>query len=215
VHTHVILIVVALIGGVGYFVYKNQHKAKTANVTTNTTPVATTPTKTTTPTTQAVDPYASWKTYTSASLKFSFKYPSDWNISERPNNTANTSMTIGVYSPEIAPTDDGEGPALMGPSKGAAMVADVYEDMNFAGLDHYLKAGSISSEAVIENPVKVKVDGNDAAQFDLKSITDTFQTLFHKGDITYGLKYINGTSPDYAKYKSVYTGLVATFKTNN
>jgi Tfp pilus assembly protein PilE len=212
-----LIIIVAVIGiiGAGGYVFYTKYNKTAANNSSTTKSADTAKPAQTQPTTQPADPYAGWKSYTSPSLKFSFKYPSDWNLSSVSNNAANTSVTINVFSPEISTNKDDQGEALLGPSKGAALKIDVYQDSSFAGIDHYLTAGPLTSESSIESPVKATVDGNDAAQFDLKAIVDSFDTIFNKNGVTYSLKYINGSSPDYTKYKSVNTGVLATFKTNN
>lgn len=68
-----ILVIVLLIGVVGWFVYKNQNKAISSTSAT-TSKTASSPVKTPT----IVDPYAGWTTYISKAEKVSYKYPSDW-----------------------------------------------------------------------------------------------------------------------------------------
>lgn len=69
-----VLIIVILIGIVGFMVYKNHNKKTVAKS------VATTTTSPKTPNQVATDPYAGWATYTSQS-GFSFKYPTaGWTI---------------------------------------------------------------------------------------------------------------------------------------
>ncbi len=67
-----VLVIVALIGVVGFMVYKNHN---TSVVTTTTKPAATTPAKTTPAPT---DPTAGWKSYTNTDGHFTIKYPSTW-----------------------------------------------------------------------------------------------------------------------------------------
>lgn len=89
----IVIVVVGLIGGVGFMVYKNHNKKPSTNsvATTTTTKPAATETK---PTTQAPDPYAGWKTYTSP-LKsgLSFKYPADWDFT--PNTSVPAPNNLG------------------------------------------------------------------------------------------------------------------------
>jgi len=76
------MILIVLIGFVGWYVWHNR-AAKTTTKAPATTTTAATPQQTvatTSPTKPAVDPYADWKTYNNASYGVSFKYPSDWNI---------------------------------------------------------------------------------------------------------------------------------------
>ena len=66
-----LIVVLILVGGLGYLGYKQVNK-KSMTSTSSTTASTT---KTT-----AVDPYAGWKTGTLKYEKLSFKYPSNWNL---------------------------------------------------------------------------------------------------------------------------------------
>lgn len=72
-----VLVIVALVGAEGLFVYKNQHKTTTTSVAATTAKSTLTPARTTTAPT---NPYASWTTYTSKLEKVSIKYPADWTV---------------------------------------------------------------------------------------------------------------------------------------
>ena len=63
----IILVIVVLIGGVGYLIYKNHHKAAA--------PLAVTVTKTTT---TKPAPAVTWKTYSNQQAGFTFQYPASW-----------------------------------------------------------------------------------------------------------------------------------------
>jgi hypothetical protein len=65
-----IILILVLIGVVGYMVYNNGHKSKAASVSS----------KVSTP-----NPYAGWKTYTASLEPISFKYPANWNINQGPD----------------------------------------------------------------------------------------------------------------------------------
>lgn len=99
-----VLVIVILIGVVGWMVYKNHHKtAMTAanNVTkTATSPTTPATTKSTTP-----DPYAGWNTYTLKQEKLTFRYPSNWTLKDMSDSnndfetlsgTNNFQMTVGA-----------------------------------------------------------------------------------------------------------------------
>jgi hypothetical protein len=91
-----VLVIVALIGGVGYFVYKNHHKATTTSVVTtaNTKPTTnTTSTKTTTTTQPSVN-----LTTIKASDGFSFSYPTDWSVTAYGKDES-------VNGGQVQPTD--------------------------------------------------------------------------------------------------------------
>ncbi|HEY5152942.1 MAG TPA: hypothetical protein VII55_03125 [Candidatus Saccharimonadales bacterium] len=80
VETILILAIVALIGALGYMVYRNHNSAKTSLVATTT--------KT------AVNPYAGWKTYSSNGT--SLKYPANWIIGTDPNEGGGTTVSSVV-----------------------------------------------------------------------------------------------------------------------
>jgi hypothetical protein len=89
-----VLIVVALIGLVGWFVYKNHNKTNTPSSTTS----AST-TKQNTSVTKVADPYAGWNTYTATLEHVSFKYPSNWTVdNSTPIKNANREF-VGFNAP--------------------------------------------------------------------------------------------------------------------
>lgn len=104
-----ILVIVALIGTVGWLIYKNQHKNSTAVKTanSNTKPTIANKTVTATPV-QSVNPYAGWKTYNSIlNSGLSFKYPANWVFTPAtqaptPNNLGGVENDSIVYS--VTPT---------------------------------------------------------------------------------------------------------------
>jgi len=69
-----LIVVLVLIGGIGYLGYKQVNK-KSKTSTSSTTAA-------TTAKTAAVDPYAGWKTGTLKYEKLSYKYPSNWTLTD-------------------------------------------------------------------------------------------------------------------------------------
>jgi prepilin-type N-terminal cleavage/methylation domain-containing protein len=93
-----VLVIVALIGTVGFMVYNN-HKTKTMPIaSTATTKTATTPAKTTT----APDPYAGWQSYTLKYEKLAFKYPASWTIQD---DSASQGLTPNADSVTLTASD--------------------------------------------------------------------------------------------------------------
>jgi prepilin-type N-terminal cleavage/methylation domain-containing protein len=93
----IVLVVVGLIGGVGFMVYKNHNKKAVTNSAATTT--STKPTTTETKPATKADPYAGWKSFTSNAGGFSLKYPADWTITD---NTAgsNEEQAFLLQSPD-------------------------------------------------------------------------------------------------------------------
>lgn len=84
-----VLVVVMLIGVLGYMVYKDHHKTTATNPATNSSQTTATGTSSSTKTTTTPDPYAGWKTYTSSIEKITFKYPSDWTVDTTDQQVSN------------------------------------------------------------------------------------------------------------------------------
>ena len=76
-----VLILLSVVGGIGYVVYTGHHKTVTANT-------APAPAAHTT-TTARVDPYAGWQQYCSTPGGLCFKYPTNWKLAsaETPDPT--------------------------------------------------------------------------------------------------------------------------------
>ena len=90
-----VLIIVLLIGAVGYLVYKNQHKATVTKV------VTITKTSPATNKTSANDPTASWNPYASTVGKFSLKYPSTWVTATKPELCTPGLLLLGANSDNV------------------------------------------------------------------------------------------------------------------
>jgi len=87
-----VVVIVAAIAGVGWYVWKAKKNTLatyngTASVSATTKPAA-----------QTSNPYSGWKSYTLQFEKISFKYPSDWTITD----TSSTSNS----SPDVSPGQD-------------------------------------------------------------------------------------------------------------
>lgn len=82
-----IVVVIGVVGFVGWKVWDNKDKKLNNTTTSNSSN-----TKTSNPTkedklenTKIIDPYAGWKTYDGEKLKFTFRYPEEWNAVTSPN----------------------------------------------------------------------------------------------------------------------------------
>lgn len=81
----VVILIVVLIGVVGWLVYRNYHKNSPAYSTALIKPATTT--KPTTPT-PPVNPYASWKSYALTYEKLTLMYPANWTVADQSSATA-------------------------------------------------------------------------------------------------------------------------------
>lgn len=75
-----VLLVVGLIGVVGFMVYKNNTKTSDGKTTASTAKPDTSP-----ETTQEADPYEDWQSYCDTRAKSCFKYPQGWNLLYGPS----------------------------------------------------------------------------------------------------------------------------------
>ncbi len=80
-----IVLILVVIGTVGYIVYHNDHKTKASVSTT-------------------ANPYAGWKSYTNLS-PVSFKYPSNWTVTTSPGGSDSKIVTVNAPSRSIDGTD--------------------------------------------------------------------------------------------------------------
>lgn len=76
IEAFLILIIVALVGGVSFVVYKDNHKINTAAAITTTATTSTVQT----------NPYAGWKTFCDSNFNYCFKYPADWTLTNYSGN---------------------------------------------------------------------------------------------------------------------------------
>ena len=83
-HLAVIIIIVALIVTLGFLYWQNFMQSKSSDVKKDDNSVITPVTKTPV----VADPMADWKAYTSAQYGYSFKYPTDWTITEDTSDKA-------------------------------------------------------------------------------------------------------------------------------
>lgn len=94
-----VLIIVILLGVVGWFVYKNHNKT-TNNATTTTSNTGTTPSKTTATSTQSTNNYSGWPTYSSSVLGLNIKHPPGWTV-----NPGTQATCTGEFFVNLLPAD--------------------------------------------------------------------------------------------------------------
>jgi Tfp pilus assembly major pilin PilA len=107
-----IVLILVVIGAVGYMVYHNEHKTKIVNATSTSSNKPATSTKTTTATTtkqtssapsstcpsitNAAQVPSGWQTYTSSKYSYSISYPSSWSVTNSGGSVDNLPILDGV-----------------------------------------------------------------------------------------------------------------------
>lgn len=94
------VVILAVIGGAGAYVYHKNHKTKTSNTTSSSKGSSGTQNKPPTP----VDPYVGWKTATLKYEQATFKYPASWQVSNTSKDEAGTGGTVTPGSDEAVLT---------------------------------------------------------------------------------------------------------------
>ena len=158
-----VILAVALVGTLGYvfyqnFVVKKDNVSKTDDSSKNKSPGATSPAK--------VDPMAGWKTYTSSKLGFSFRYPSDWTISN-PTPVYPPEVVAELTSPDIATEKYGSKSGVDAPS----MDISIYTvEKSKAQVMTDVTPGTVSA-LLIDN------SGGDTSQYFTKKYSETINSI--------------------------------------
>ena len=121
-----ILVIVGLIGFVGWFVYDSKNKSESnynSAASTATNSVA-----------KSTNKYAGWNSYTLKYEKLSFKYPSSWQVKDQSQNNSDSVILTGPNNFSVLITTGGLGhPSL--DYEPAILAADA---VKFAGTSAYL-----------------------------------------------------------------------------
>jgi len=127
-----LIVVLILVGGLGYLGYKQVNKKSTTSTSSTTAST----TKTT-----AVDPYAGWKTGTLKYEKLSFKYPSNWNLVDNSVTGSKYAFQPGIDILKlISPTGSQIDLDAGGGSSGTSDVVVDSTPITFLGGNDYLNA---------------------------------------------------------------------------
>jgi len=155
----VVIIIVGLLGTVGWLVYDRQ-KNKTDD--TNTASQTTQQKTTTTQTTATVDPYAGWKTTTLQYEKITYQYPSSWVVEDQ---TSQSFDDITLKSPAGATVSLQTGVSSGSPKKtfGSISVNSLAQSNDLVFQTSGQSGGTLPSEAsfnvsaknIPANPVKL------------------------------------------------------------
>jgi len=145
VETLLIIVVLAVIGGAGYLVYKDHHKAPAKTLAVKN---LSTSNKSAAPT-QNTNPYAGWKTYANQEAGLTFQYPSNWTSSVTTMTPYSDGSFAGVSGTVTSPSGNplywvyqvigGKGDAGCTPSAG---------DVPFASTDKCASKQTYSVEQI-------------------------------------------------------------------
>lgn len=181
----VIVAIVAITAGVVGYLFAKKSSAPVA------TPVAIQqPVTKPVVTTQPADETANWQTYTNAKYGFSFKYPSNWQMKDSPDDvTAPLSIQFKLVSPELqARINNGEAEILT--------TADVF--ISAVESAAYLNNGSsIKAKNLAEYVQQLKQDG-----------TTKIQESSLNGVKTYEME-LEGITKDFLIYAETNKGVIS------
>ncbi|MBP7807267.1 prepilin-type N-terminal cleavage/methylation domain-containing protein [Candidatus Saccharibacteria bacterium] len=202
----VVLVVVVLLGTVGWLVYdRQQSKNDNTAVTTQTTQPATT--NSDSETNKAEDKTA---TYTHSELKYSFDHPKEWTIEKvaKPEGFTGVYSKVHIKSANYKEkTDDAYG----GVTKGAIVTVTAQTAQGKTPIADY-----VSGKVLYTSEEKsLTVAGEDAVEYRLAyEGPPSLKTQFYKDDLVYIINYADTTNPDFDKYLDEYRAIVKSFRFN-
>ncbi len=91
----IILVIIAILAGVGWYVFKASKKDDKSKSSSTSTTTDTTKSKSSTSTTKS-DPTEGWKSYSNSVGQFSFKYPSSWVEASHPEQCSPNLVLLGA-----------------------------------------------------------------------------------------------------------------------
>jgi Tfp pilus assembly protein PilE len=105
-----VIVIVALIGVVGWMVYKNHHKNSSKTISSNSQSSKTVISNSDSKTISTNEQYAGWKTYTTKYEKLSFKYPANWTLKDTSQSQGSGCTQVGG---DIILLSSGEGSEMV------------------------------------------------------------------------------------------------------
>ncbi|OGL30444.1 hypothetical protein A3F37_01035 [Candidatus Saccharibacteria bacterium RIFCSPHIGHO2_12_FULL_41_12] len=188
-----ILIIIAILGFVGWYVYKANNDAKNAQK--NTSQEAENPSKSIKSKKSApIDPTKDWTAYSDAKGQFSLKYPVKWVKAERPELCNPGLLLLGANASSVG--------VCASESFGQVAIASIAGDQR---ADNKLAAGynNITSQQVTVDGVVGTRDAGSAfgQQSEIGAVypngTKVVKYIFFTAGITYTATYVQGANyPD-------------------
>lgn len=221
VESILIFIIIALVAGTGWYVWKQNKSSNNSGESASSTPATTEPTTTTS---EKADPYEGWKTSTLKYEKISFKYPSNWTLADKseayPKSAKGCTYPghdlVTLTSPNQSTFNFNEGQACFGyigdTNYGSVPVKSLGQDMfiGFLGYaDTYISKDKPDAACLIATS-----DG--AGRYDLKSKNIFFNDEESKPTSNMFCYSPKGTpnsageiksSPDFATAKLIFESL--------
>ena len=196
-----VLVIVILLGVVGWFVYKNHNKTTNSSTTTSSTP--TTTSKTTT-----VQPAKQTKTYADSIAGYSFEYPKDWTVSVKKDkgyygDTLTYFNIVTVKSPDYKDNGvDGMGNVI---TKGGDFLVQA------------TPTSSDTSQDICKDAEKcITVDGQKAGQHTFNPGPEGgywVETDYVKSKTAYLIDY-SYAKGGQSQYLSLYNAMLVSFKSD-
>jgi hypothetical protein len=149
----IIILVVALLGTLGFVFWQNFLKPKTDTAQTITTSTSTTKTVV------AADPYAGWLSYSSDRAAFSVQYPADWKVTDA---SATGGDLVHLMSPNIVKEQNNSPDA-----------ANYDIEVSFESTTGSMIATQLDAVSAL----KLSQKGSDFSQYATKKYTETVNSI--------------------------------------
>ena len=201
-----VVIIIALIGIVGYLVYQNT-QLKNGGV--NTTPAITNTVTNIPKASSSPDPTANWKTYTNTQYYYEFKYPNKVTI-----DTTQTDVTKAMFMGQKQ-IDSGRTQAEL--SDGYFFIVAVTSKSGLSLNDAYKQRvesfNNVCDPSKMGKAVAVKIDGNNALMYKASCLGDSITYLIsHRGMIFEITQTSMGDNVDLPNYQKINDQILSTFK---
>lgn len=165
----IVVLIIAVLGGVGWYVYNNRSKNSNKSTSKSSTSKTSTSSDKMASEQQSDDPYEGWKTYCDSATSGCFRYPSDWADADSTATAKafvqNPDSTINVSYTQPADTSDSLGdfmvssmPGLTTANSSYVLVGGYYTVSNVPG--YYVVDASVVQQLGLTVGGTANIEGN-------------------------------------------------------